>query len=59
KYFRQIAYGLETGKLTVEAAQRFLFLRNGISRALKDRKMGGLGGGAGAEHPTLPNDPTP
>lgn len=41
KFFRGIAYGLEAGRLTVDGAQRLLFLRNSISRAKSGGKVGG------------------
>jgi len=46
KYFRGIAYGIETGRLTVDAAQRLLTLRYSIQRA-KNAKMGNASGGSG------------
>ena len=55
KYFRGIAYGLETGRFTVDAAQRLLTLRYSIQRA-KNAKMGNASGGSGAGNREAPSD---
>lgn len=56
KYFRGIAYGLETGRMTVDAAQRLLSLRYSIKRAKDVGKMGDATKGAGTEHPDFPEN---
>jgi hypothetical protein len=50
KYFRGIAYGLETGRLTAEAAQRLLGLRYSIRRVTNAGNMGDAARESGAEN---------
>lgn len=51
EYFRGIAYGLETGRLGVDAAQRFLSLRNSLSRAKSSSSPRSSSGNAISDQP--------
>ena len=50
KYFRGIAYGLETGRLTADAAQRLLSLRYSIQRAKNASHMANAAKGSGTDN---------
>lgn len=50
KYFRSVAYGLETGAMTAETAQKFLSLRFSIQRARGPRKPAGAGKATGQQN---------
>ena len=52
KFFRDLAYGLETGRLTVEYAQRLLSLRYSVQRARGGGKMAQPRGGQPERDPS-------